>query len=162
MAQPSVSLPELQLMELPLLDRMFTWSNKRDTPTLARLDRVLLKTTMSTTFPNTTLTSLTRPTSDHTPLVVTISTTVPKPNIFRFENSWLIHNDFLPSILPAWCAAPGTTDAAGDLASSLKASRGATKGMVQGKAGTPFFHTKLQIHYRFFRLARRNSCSVRR
>jgi hypothetical protein len=25
-------------LELPLLDRAFTWSNRRDTPTLARLD----------------------------------------------------------------------------------------------------------------------------
>ena len=32
---------ELELQELELLGRRFTWSNERDAPTLVRLDRVL-------------------------------------------------------------------------------------------------------------------------
>ena len=58
---------------------------------------------MSVCFPNSTLTSLTRATSDHVPLVLKLSTTsIPKTNTFRFENSWLSHHDFLPCITPAW------------------------------------------------------------
>lgn len=32
-------IDQLSLLELPLLDRLFTWSNKQESPVLARLDR---------------------------------------------------------------------------------------------------------------------------
>jgi len=131
------TINSLALLELPLLDRLFTWSNRRESPTLARLDRVFLNTEMSTSFPNSTLTSLTRSTSDHIPLVVNLSTSIPKTNTFRFENSWLFHQDFLPCITPAWNTAPHVQDAAGDLASSLKASRYAAKVWYRGKRAPP-------------------------
>jgi hypothetical protein len=35
----NASISNLALFELPLLDRMYTWSNKRSSPVLARLDR---------------------------------------------------------------------------------------------------------------------------
>ena len=107
------AINSLALLVLQLLDRLFTWSNRRENPTLARLDRVFLNTDMSTRFPNSMLTSLTRSTSD--------------------ENSWLTHSDFLPCIIPAWNNAPNIQDAAGDLASSLKASRNAAKVWSRGK-----------------------------
>jgi len=141
------AINSLALLELPLLDRLFTWSNRRENPTLARLDRVFLNTDMSTRFPNSTLTSLTRSTSDHTPLVVRISTTIPKTNTFRFENSWLTHSDFLPCIVPAWNNAPNIQDAAGDLASSLKASRNAAKVWSRGKRAPPFVMQNCKISY---------------
>jgi hypothetical protein len=34
-------LDHLALVEVPLLDRLYTWSSKRDAPTLSRIDRVL-------------------------------------------------------------------------------------------------------------------------
>lgn len=43
------------LMEIPLVDRAFTWSNKRDIPTLARLDAAL--STLLGTRPSPTLAS---------------------------------------------------------------------------------------------------------
>jgi len=114
------TINSLALLELPLLDRLFTWSNRRESPTLARLDRVFLNTEMSTSFPNSTLTSLTRSTSDHIPLVVNLSTSIPKTNTFRFENSWLFHQDFLPCIIPAWNTAPHVQDAAGTSRARLR------------------------------------------
>ena len=33
---------DMCLIELPLLDRRYTWSNKRSAPTLERLDRVFI------------------------------------------------------------------------------------------------------------------------
>lgn len=42
----------LSLLELPLLDRAFTWSNKRDHPTLERLDRVFVNPAWDSLFPN--------------------------------------------------------------------------------------------------------------
>ena len=107
---------------------------------------------MSMRFPNTTLTSLTRATSDHVPLVVHISTSIPKTNTFLFENSWLTHNDFLPCIIPAWNNAPHSTDAAGDLASSLKASRKAAKVWSKGKRAPPQIMQNCKFIIAFFDL----------
>ncbi|CAN6171049.1 unnamed protein product [Urochloa humidicola] len=83
----NTTLNDLALLELPLLDRLYTWSNKRAVPTLARLDRVLINSSFSSLLPDTTLTSRPHATSDHVPLVVTIHTTTPRPLLFRFENS---------------------------------------------------------------------------
>ncbi|XP_004963682.1 uncharacterized protein LOC101781465 [Setaria italica] len=41
----NVTIDHLSLIDLPLLDRLYTWSNHRQTPTLARLDRVLFNAT---------------------------------------------------------------------------------------------------------------------
>ena len=117
------TLDRLGVVELPLLDRLYTWSNKRPSPVLARLDRVFVNHAQCTASPNTTLTSLVRPTSDHTPLLISISSTVPKTNLFRFENAWLLNQSFLPSVLPAWSDAPPHADAAGKLAGCLKMTR---------------------------------------
>jgi endonuclease/exonuclease/phosphatase family metal-dependent hydrolase len=74
------------LIEVPLLDRSFTWSNKRSNPTLERLDHVFINLNWDAMLPGTTLSSLTRSTSDHVPLKIEIATSIPKSLIFRFEN----------------------------------------------------------------------------
>jgi hypothetical protein len=92
----------LGIVEVPLLDKLFTWSNHRDTPTLDCLDHVFVNNLQCQTFPTTNLTSLVRPTLDHTPILTTLSTSIPRPNTFRFENAWLRNRAFLPVVLPAW------------------------------------------------------------
>ena len=81
----------LVLVEIPLVDRAYTWSNKRSVPTLVRLDRCFVNTDWEAIFPNTSLASLTRVASDHVPLLTTAATTIPRGRCFRFENAWL-HN----------------------------------------------------------------------
>lgn len=84
----------LELLEIPLLDRAYTWSSKRESHTLVRLDRCLINLQWDELFPNTSLSSLTRFASDHVPLLLTAATTVPKGSCFRFENAWLHHATF--------------------------------------------------------------------
>jgi hypothetical protein len=120
-------LDHLALVEVPLLDRLYTWSSKRDAPTLSRLDRVLANNAQCSAFPDTSLTSLPRPTSDHTPLLLTLGTNIPKSPVFRFENAWLHNPFFLPAVLPAWSVSCPQADAPGQLASCLKATRAAAK-----------------------------------
>lgn len=79
-------LNELALIELPLLDRLYTWSSKRDSPTLARLDRSFVNTEFCSKFPNTSLSSRLGAPSDHIPLMVTVPTSLPKTHLFHFEN----------------------------------------------------------------------------
>jgi len=68
----------LALVEIPLVDRAYTWSNKRSVPTLVRLDRCFVNTDWEAIFPNTSLASLTRVASDHVPLLTTAATTIPR------------------------------------------------------------------------------------
>ncbi|PNT74395.1 hypothetical protein BRADI_1g14005v3, partial [Brachypodium distachyon] len=61
-------LHDMQVQELPLLDRNYTWSNMQSTPILTRIDRVFFNTDWDLALPNSTLHSLPRCTSDHFPL----------------------------------------------------------------------------------------------
>jgi len=90
------------LIEVPLLDRSFTWSNKRSTPTLERLDRVFINLAWDEKLPNTILSSLTRTTFDHVPLKIDIATSIPKSKIFRFENYWVHAAGFHDTVGTAW------------------------------------------------------------
>jgi hypothetical protein len=81
----NLAIHNMSLMELPLLDRAFSWSNQRTPPVLARLDMALFNADFDAAAPNTTLSSLSHATSDHTPLHITIDTSIPKSHNFRFE-----------------------------------------------------------------------------
>lgn len=72
---------DLCLIEIPLLDRSYTWSNKRSSPTLERLDRVFINVAWNKILPSTILSSFTRTTSDHVPLKINIATSIPKSNL---------------------------------------------------------------------------------
>lgn len=112
------TIERLNLFDLPLVDRLFTWSNHRSTPTLARLDCVLLSLHMSHTFLDSSMSSFPKPTSYHTPILLRMSTSIPKANLFRFETAW----DYLPIILPAW-APSSERGVAAMMVSSLKVIR---------------------------------------
>lgn len=92
----------LGLMEIPLRDRSYTWSNKRTNPTLVRLDRAFISTQWSDSFPSTLLSSLTSAISDHVPILLSISTTVPQGRFFRFDRSWALRQELCDSLQHAW------------------------------------------------------------
>lgn len=62
----------------------FTWSNRQAVPILSNLDRILVTTYWEDKFPLTTLTSLTRVGSDHTPLLLDMGDNVTRKAI-RFH-----------------------------------------------------------------------------
>lgn len=118
---------DMCLIELPLLDRNFTWSNRRASPTLERLDRVFINLRWDELLPNTTLSSLTRATSDHVPLRIDISTTIPNSHVFHFENYWVHSPGFFETMASAWTCRTGNSNAAAAIAANLKAVRPALK-----------------------------------
>lgn len=61
---------ELQLMELLMLGRRFTWSNEWSSPTLVRLDRVLYTSEWEDIFLDCLLQTTASLISDHCPLVL--------------------------------------------------------------------------------------------
>lgn len=88
-------ISHLGLIEPPLKGRSYTWSNMQDTPLLEQVDWFFTYAAWTNSFPHTLVVPLARITSDHLPCKVQIGTAIPKANIFRFENWWLIKDDCL-------------------------------------------------------------------
>ena len=128
----------LSLMGLPLLDRLYTWSNKRDSPTLARLDHAFINNAFTAIFPNACLTSRIGSTSDHIPLILNLPTSTAKSCRFHFENAWLKCPGFLPSTTPAWSNAWVTNEPAGELVARIKAFQHAAKTWSRKHFSRPF------------------------
>jgi hypothetical protein len=55
-----------------------------------------------TNYPGSSVTTLSRDISDHMSCLVSITTDVPKAKVFRFENYWLLHDDFMQVMNLGW------------------------------------------------------------
>lgn len=117
------AISALNLVEIPLHGKKFTWSNKQSPPLLERLDWFFISASWSSTFPNTLASSLVMETSDHCPCVISISTKIPKGGIFRFENYWLQHKDFLDIVQQSWSKPVQASDKAKAMSAKLKGLR---------------------------------------
>jgi len=115
------------LIEIPLLGRKYTWTNNQTPPLLERLDWFFSSVNWSAAFPNTFATSLVRDTSDHSPCVISISTTQPRSNVFIFANVWIEHRDFKEEVEKAWLTMVNASDKARKLTAKIKILREARK-----------------------------------
>ena len=88
-------LQQLDLVEIPLKGRNFTWSNMQDSPLLEKLDWIFTSANWTLTFPNTQAHPLAGVTSDHIPIHIQIGSDIPKASIFRFEIIGLSLMDFM-------------------------------------------------------------------
>lgn len=79
-------LDDLELMELHLHGRRYTWSNEREDPTLERIDRVFVTENWVSSFPDHKLQALSSECSDHTPLHLQTSCSLRSFLRFKFEN----------------------------------------------------------------------------
>lgn len=106
------AISALGLIELPLKGKRFTWTNKQHPPLLERLDWFFTSPSWTLNYPTTSVLSLTIETSDHVPCLISISTVIPKTHIFRFENYWLQHEDFMNQVQLGWQTEYNHSDAA--------------------------------------------------
>lgn len=95
-------LDDLELMELHLHGRLFTWSNERADPTLERIDRVFVSEDWSSAFPNHNLRALSSQCSDHAPLLLRTDCSLRAFLRFRFENIWPSFEGYLGAVQEAW------------------------------------------------------------
>jgi hypothetical protein len=95
-------ISHLGLIELPIKGRSYTWSNMQDVPHLEQIDWFFTSVAWTGVFPFSVVLPLTKITSDHLPCRVQIGTSIPKTNIFRFENFWLNHPECLEQIKTVW------------------------------------------------------------
>ena len=63
-------IENLDLREIALSGRQFTWANRREVPTYEKLDRILATVQWEQKYPLVTVRALTRSGSDHTPLLI--------------------------------------------------------------------------------------------
>jgi hypothetical protein len=92
----------LGLVELPIKGRAFTWSNMQAEPLLEQIDWFFTSSYWTLKFPNTTVNPLARTTSDHIPCAISIGSSIPKAQIFRFENHWVRMPGFMDTVNRIW------------------------------------------------------------
>ena len=90
------------LEEIPLKGRNYTWSNMQNIPLLEKLDWVFTSHSWKNTFPNTLASPLARLGSDHTPIIIQVESTIPKSQIFRFDDYWFEFEEFKETVEKYW------------------------------------------------------------
>ncbi|KAL6328062.1 hypothetical protein AAG906_033333 [Vitis piasezkii] len=86
---------ECELLDPPLRNASFTWSNMQESPVLGLL------------FPQGLQEALIRRTSDHWPIVMDTNPFMWGPTPFRFENMWLKHPNFKENFRDWWSGFQG-------------------------------------------------------
>ena len=99
-------ISDLELRNLPLLGRKYTWSNQQDVPTLVKLDRILCSSDWEQIFPNCLLQSCASEGSDHCPLLLGLNDVHPGKARFHFESFWTSLDGFQDAVAEAWASEP--------------------------------------------------------
>jgi hypothetical protein len=86
----------LNLRELEMSGRRFTWVNSLPNPTYEKLDMILVSTEWEFNHPLSTVVALPRVISDHTPLILDTGKSSSSNNtpMFKFELGWLLRDGF--------------------------------------------------------------------
>jgi hypothetical protein len=90
------------LVDLPLEDGQFTWSNNQEDQIWFRIDRFLVSSEWEERFPEVSQRRLTRLLSDHFPLLLDCGTTRGGNMHFKFENMWLKYEGFVEQVKKWW------------------------------------------------------------
>jgi hypothetical protein len=92
----------MQVREVQLTGRKFTWSNKQSSLTLSRIDRVFCTPTWEELYAQSHIQPISSLISNHCPLLLT-SSNIPKfkPR-FRFESHWVSMPSFHEKVHEAW------------------------------------------------------------
>lgn len=101
-------LDNVELKDIPLFSRKFTWSNKREAPTLVKLDRMFCTTDWEQIFPDCLLQSLASQLSDHCPLLLGLKGYNKGKCRFHFESLWPKFEGFHDAVQQAWATPVAT------------------------------------------------------
>ena len=96
------TLSLLELKEVYLNGRRFTWSNERQQPTLEKLDRVFTTVDWEDWFPDAFLSVDSSGPSDHCPLVLSLAPDLRIGRRFQFQSFWTKAEGFLDVVQEAW------------------------------------------------------------
>lgn len=93
---------ECDLIDVPIVNALFTWSVSGGRNAAFRLDHFLCSRQWSEEFLDLSLSLGPRLVSDHFPLILESAPITWGPTPFRFENMWLLHQDFKRNIQEWW------------------------------------------------------------
>jgi hypothetical protein len=89
-------------IEIKYPGRNFTWSNNKECPILAALDRILVSMDWESKYPLARVTNLPKGVSDYNPLMINFGDKNPVEAIFRFEKWWLETEGFSDLVKKCW------------------------------------------------------------
>jgi exonuclease III len=96
------SINSLDLKEIPMSGRRFTWSNQREDPTLVKLDHIFCTSIWEDYFPDCMLCSSATEISDHCPLILKLRVDLRGKRRFHFESFWPNFPGFLEEVAASW------------------------------------------------------------
>jgi len=104
------AVTELELINLHLHGRRYTWSNERRSPTLVRLDRALVSLQWEGLHPDCHLQALSLDASDHCPLLLQTNLYSHRMRRFHFESFWPKTAGFQEALIQGWVSTSGSSD----------------------------------------------------
>lgn len=120
-------LNTLELRELYLFGRRYTWSSEQERPTITKINKVLMNADWEDFFRDTHLQALSSSASDHCPLLLACEAMVHRSRRFKFEAFWLHLEGFEEVVRSAWDVAPAGSNALSSLHFKLRATATALK-----------------------------------
>lgn len=129
---------DLELKELNLRGRKYTWSNER---THTRIDRAFCSSEWDLMMPNVSLQALSSRVSDHCPLLIAGSDTVKRYRGFRFESFWPKLQGYHEVVAAAWTKPVQATNPYLRLHIKLQRTSKALRAWAKGMIG----HNKLLL-----------------
>lgn len=105
------ALDALEIKEINLSGRRYTWSNEQQNPIMTKIDRCFCSTAWDVLFPASHLRALPVVASDHCPLLLRGAVDHPKSRAFRFESFWPSMPGFKDVVTSAWWKTIRTTNA---------------------------------------------------
>jgi hypothetical protein len=106
MARFRRALSSLELKELYLNGRRYTWSNERELPTLEKMDRVFSTMDWEMLYPDAFLSAMSTGPLDHCPLVLDLSPDLHRGRRYQFQSFWPRVDGFLDVVQGAWTTQP--------------------------------------------------------
>ena len=130
-------IESLDLREIDLTGRQFTWANSLPIPTYEKLDRVLTSVEWEQKFPLVTVQALQRAISDHTPLLVDSgeATHVGNKNTFSFELGWFEREGFMELIAAEWARDMGGSSSVERWQNKIRHLRQFLRGWAKHQSG---------------------------
>lgn len=95
-------LQDMELDEIHLNRRLYTWSNERQSPTLERIDRAFISLQWADRFPNHRKRALSTNASNYSPLLLHTNAQPSPHKRFRFESIWSRFVGYIQAIEEGW------------------------------------------------------------
>lgn len=106
LARFRAKLNTLELKELYLNGRRYTWSNERARATLEKVDHVFCTTSGEDMYPKCCLTVIGSAISDHCPLLLDLNVDLCIGERFKFKAFWTKVDGFMETVVEAWGSVP--------------------------------------------------------